>query len=141
MKPLTIPGKLESLDSVTSYVLQAATRAGLDYRASYRLRLAVDEITTNIILHGLDDEQAAGTITMSAEMDEAYLTIHIEDTGTGYNPYEALPPDKMWGPIETRRLGGWGIYLAMWGVDQYHYSRIRECNRSTLKVQRPCKYH
>jgi len=141
MKPLTVPGKLESLDSVATYVLQAASHAGLDYRTSYRLRLAVDEIATNIILYGLDEVGSVGTITMLAEMDEVYLTIHIEDTGTGYNPSEALPPDQVRGPVKTRKLGGWGIYLAMWGVDQFQYSRVRERNRSTFKVQRPFKYH
>lgn len=135
-RSLTLPGKLESLDALAAFVLQEASEAGLDYRSCYRLRLAVDEIATNIILYGLD-ETSPNTLTLSAEADETYLTIRLEDCGTGYNPYEALPPDNVYGPTESRKVGGWGIYLAIWGVDEFHYEREQTQNRSTFRMKRP----
>lgn len=135
---VSVPGKLESLDTLAKFVLQAAEEAQLDNRASYRLRLAIDEIATNIILYGLRDIEA-DTLTLSAEIDEQYLTIRLEDRGIGYNPYEALPPDNVRGPTQSEKIGGWGIYLAIWGVDEFHYERKKEGNCSTFRMQRPFK--
>ncbi|MCA9960589.1 MAG: anti-sigma regulatory factor [Chloroflexota bacterium] len=140
MKALTIPGKLEFLPSVAEYVLQAATIAGLDYKTSYRLRLAVDEIATNIIIHGYHDQKTTGTIKMFAEVDDEYLTIYLEDDGTNYDPSEALPPDNIQGPAEERQVGGLGIFLALWGVDQFHYKQMHCGNCSTFKVNRKRRY-
>ncbi|MBE2201334.1 MAG: anti-sigma regulatory factor [Anaerolinea sp.] len=141
MNSLTIPGKLESLQSVAEYVLQAAHSAGLDYKTSYRLRLAVDEIATNIIIHGYQNHKTTGTLTMCAEMDDEYLTIYLEDDGANYDPSEALPPDHIQGPVEERTIGGLGIFLALWGVDQFNYKRLRRSNRSTFKVNRRHRCH
>lgn len=140
MESLTIPGKLEYLNSVAEYVLQAANNAGLDHKASYRLRLAVDEIATNIITHGYRNHNNTGILKMRAEIDDDFLIIYLEDSGTNYDPSEALPPDNIQGPAEERQVGGLGIYLALWGVDQFNYKRMRSGNRSTFKVYR-CHYH
>lgn len=137
---VSVPGKLESLDTLAKFVLQAAAEAKLDNRASYRLRLAVDEIATNIILYGLRDTES-DTLTLSAVVDEEYLTLHLEDRGVGYNPYEALPPDNMHGLRQSDKVGGWGIYLAIGGVDEFHYERKNEGNCSTFRMQRPFKTH
>ncbi|MEQ8963773.1 MAG: ATP-binding protein, partial [Coleofasciculus sp. C2-GNP5-27] len=55
LEPLTVSGTLDSLGAIAQYVLQAAQAANLDKKASYNLRLAVDEIATNIIIHGYED--------------------------------------------------------------------------------------
>lgn len=136
---ITIPGKLENLDVVADFVMAAAAEAKLDYRSSYCLRLAVDEIATNIILHDLGASKQGGTLTLTAELNEDYLTIFLEDTGHGYNPYEALPPDNIHGPPEERQIGGWGIYLAIMGVDEFHYARSKGKNCSTFRMQRQSK--
>ncbi len=142
LQPLTVPCKLEFLDALAVFVQQASKEADLDYRTSYRLRLAVDEIATNIILHGLSDSLQPSTLTVYAELDDQYLTIHLEDTGSGYNPAEAIPPDKIRGPEQGQKVGGWGIYLAMWGVDEFEYVRMHARNLSKFRVRRPsCGEH
>ncbi|HXV96967.1 MAG TPA: ATP-binding protein, partial [Anaerolineae bacterium] len=62
MEALTVPGTLDSLSVIGKYVLTAAATAGLDKKVSYRLRLAVDEIATNIITHGYDEANLEGVI-------------------------------------------------------------------------------
>ena len=44
MKRSTVSATLDSLEAVAEFVMAAAAAAGLDKRASYRLRLAVDEV-------------------------------------------------------------------------------------------------
>ena len=52
MDELRVTATLEVLSSIGAFVMKAAENAGLDRRAAYRLRLAVDEMATNIIVHG-----------------------------------------------------------------------------------------
>ena len=52
MQPLTLPGTLDALQPIRDYVKDLAKGAGLDDSAVYNLCLAVDEIATNVVLHG-----------------------------------------------------------------------------------------
>jgi serine/threonine-protein kinase RsbW len=81
MDPLIVPGTLNSLQAVEEYVAKAAAAAGLDDKASYRLQLAVDEITTNVIAHGYADREVKGELRLQADIDEQTLAISIEDDG------------------------------------------------------------
>ena len=104
MDPLTVPGTLDSLETIREYVTAAATAASLDRRASYRLRLAVDEIATNIITHGYAEAGLKGMLDLQADIDEKVLTISIEDTGVAYDPQQSEPPDDLDLPLEQRQV-------------------------------------
>src|SRR5438552_8818951 len=79
MDPLTLPATLESLEPLVQYVLSAAAAAGLDRKASYRLRLAVDEIATNIITHGYAESHIDGDVLVHANVGDERLVITLED--------------------------------------------------------------
>ena len=100
MKSLVVPGTLDSLDDIAEYVKQAATAAGLDKKTSYRLRLAVDEIATNIVTHGYAESGLEGTVNVWAEVGEKALKICLEDTAIPYNPLEQARPDHLNAPLE-----------------------------------------
>lgn len=138
MNTMVLPGKIESLPAIARYVLQAACLAQLDEQAAYRLRLAVDEIVTNIITHGYAAMAGEGSLMLSAVLEESCLLIYLEDTGQHYDPCQA-PPPNLHTPPESRSPGGLGIYLARWGVDQVQYERLPNRNRTTFVVQRCCR--
>jgi serine/threonine-protein kinase RsbW len=132
MEHLSVPGTIESLATVRAYVKAAAGAAGLSRQAVYRLVLAVDEVATNIATHGYVGV-APGMVAMRAELDEASLTIQIEDTGAEY----ALPaPAEVDLPLEQRKIGGFGLLLARRNVDELHYQRFGGRNRHILIVYR-----
>lgn len=135
MNTLTVPGKLDSLNQIAEFVLQAAQDARLSYRRSYLLRLAVDEIATNIILHGYSDQASEGDLHVIAEIDEQHLTIYLEDTGANYDPARALPQSPPRCSPQKGAPGGLGIYLALYGVDQFQYKRVAGRNRSIFRVE------
>jgi anti-sigma regulatory factor (Ser/Thr protein kinase) len=135
MEPLTVPGTLDSLGMVADYVRMATTAAGLDKKASYRLRLAVDEIATNIVTHGYAEAGREGNLALQAVIDRKALTISIEDTGVAYEP-QTQPPDSLDSPLEERQIGGLGVYLAIQNVDKFHYERVGGRNRHTFIVAR-----
>jgi serine/threonine-protein kinase RsbW len=136
MERLTVPGTLESLEAVADYVAEAAAAAGLDEESSYRLRLAVDEIVTNVVLHGYGDTGNKGMLELQAGIDDRSLMIFIEDTGLTYNPQRYRRPEGLDLPIDQRQVGGLGVYLAMRSVDKFLYERVGDRNRHTLIVNR-----
>ena len=136
MEPITLPGILESLDAVAEYVMAAAAEAGLDTSASYRLRLAIDEIATNIITHGYNEAGHEGFLELRADISDETLTVSLEDTSAAYDPREAPPPDVNL-PPEQREIGGLGALIAMRSVDKFVYERIGDRNRSTFTINLP----
>jgi serine/threonine-protein kinase RsbW len=136
MKPMTVPATLDSLGAIAEYVLAAAASAGLDKRASYNLRLAVDEIVTNIIVYGYADTDLQGALELSADIDDGTLTVSVEDSGVAYDPRQVPVPDTSL-PLEERPIGGLGVYLAMKSVDEFLYERVGDRNRSTFKMLLP----
>ncbi len=133
---LTIPGNLDSLDEVAGYVMKAATEAGLERKVIYRLRLAVDEIATNIVMHGYEEAGLSGDIQIHSRIDADTLTIYLEDSGAAYDPHLDTIPEDIDKPIEERRIGGLGVYLAVQNVDKFLYERVGERNRHTFVVNR-----
>ena len=137
MKPLTLPGKPESLERVTTYVLTVGRAAGLDSQKMYRLRLAIDEIATNIVVHGYAEAGIEGNLRIWACDTAQQLIVYIEDQGLSYDPHQfletarrGLPPQKR--PSEA----GFGIYLALSSVDHFHYETKEGCNRSIFVINK-----
>jgi serine/threonine-protein kinase RsbW len=129
---LTVTGTLDSLKSIRDFVVQAAEKAGLDPRATYRLNLAVDEIATNIVLHGYQEANLDGFVVVSAIEEKGRLSIRLEDTGQAYNPPGIINPDDLNQPLDQRAEGGLGVYLAEQNVDRFTYERIGERNIHTF---------
>jgi anti-sigma regulatory factor (Ser/Thr protein kinase)/putative intracellular protease/amidase len=133
---LSFPAALDSLAPIGAAVLAAASAAGLAPPAAYRLRLAVDELATNIIVHGYMGA-AAGTIDVRIEMDEKTLRVVLEDTGVPFDPRTVPVPGDLHLPAEQRQLGGLGVYLALQGVDHFSYEHSEGCNRNILVMDHP----
>jgi anti-anti-sigma factor len=136
LEPLIIPATLDALESIGQYVKAAAGAAGLDTQAAYRLRLAVEEIATNVAMHGSTGSAAPATIALRAEMDARALGVILEDTGRAFDPRQAPPPD-LDPPSEERKSGGLGVYLAREGVDEFAYERVDGRNRHVFTMKRP----
>ncbi len=139
MEPLTVPATLEDLETLADFVIQAAREAGLEKKPAYRLRLAVDEIATNIVTHGYQEMGLTGDISIYADMDEQTLTITLEDTAVPYNPLEEeeVTLEELHKPLEQRELGGLGIFLTLRGVDRFTYERMGNVNRNLFTMRRP----
>ncbi len=143
MQPLTLPGTLDSLEPIGKYVLAAAAEAGLDKKRSYALRLAVDEIATNSIVHGYEQAGLEGTLSVRADVDEQALTITLEDSGAAFDPTTVRPPteEDLSRPLEERPIGGLGVYLAIQGTDEFSYKRIGKRNRCIFIMNRAARGH
>lgn len=138
MAALTVVATLDALGPIGAFVMDAAREAGLAVRAANRLRLAVDELATNIIVHGQPlDHSGDDRIRFTSDIDEKRLTITMEDRGPYFDPRaHALPLDQLSKPLEERPIGGLGVFLAVRSVDGFDYSRVGDINRCTFVVNR-----
>lgn len=139
MARYSIPANLAALSDIRQLVTQACQEAGLDEAASYRLTLAVDEIATNIITHGYQEQGATGDIAIAIERTDHQLAVILEDTGVAYDPREQGMPtaDDLEKPLSDREIGGLGVFLALQGVDRFDYQRCDNINRNILAVNLP----
>jgi anti-sigma regulatory factor (Ser/Thr protein kinase) len=135
LEPLTVPGQPDAITQLLDYVAFAAAAAGLDEQRTYRLCLAVDEIATNIVHYAYDHGRVEGEITIAADQIGEALVVVLEDSGPPFDPREAPAPGDLDRPLEERKDGGLGIYLALWGVDEFRYERAAGINRSTFVVR------
>jgi len=121
---------------VGEYVQKAAEVAKLDKRAAYHLRLAVDEMATNAIVHGYNEAKLEGMLYLGGKIHEDTLSMYLEDTAPPYDPRQQSAPALSDQPLEARDPGGLGIFLAFTGVDQYRYENFDGRNRSTFTMKR-----
>jgi len=124
MNEITLPGTLDSLEPIRDYVAKNAADAGLDRSTVYKLCLAVDEIATNIVMHGYEESGLTGDIVVAAGKVENSFQIHLRDHGRAYDPdtHEQPPDTDLDLPLEDRRIGGLGILLARDSVDDLQYA-------------------
>lgn len=136
METLDISAQLESLQIIRDFVFAYAERGGIDKKRAHRLALAVDEIATNIIVHGYEEAGVSGLIHLIAEMDAENLTVTLEDTALPFNPLDRGAPDDLEAPLEERQIGGLGVYLAQRNVDKFDYEYANGRNRNIFVVTR-----
>ena len=135
MQERTFPGTLDSLAPVRAYVAEAARVAGLDSGRAYSLCLAVDEIATNIVLHGYEEAGLKGDIVVEALEEPGQLIIRLLDHGRAYDP-ELVPEPDLANPL-NQPAGGWGVFLSKTGVDQFSYTSSDSGNAHRFVVDLP----
>ncbi|HLK56955.1 MAG TPA: ATP-binding protein [Chthonomonadaceae bacterium] len=138
MDTLVVPATVDALSPIGQFVLQAAAAAGLPRKRAYRLRLAVDEIATNVIHYGYGGSGQSGDLTLRAELTEDSLTLVLEDTSPPFDPrtHPVDPESLASQSVEERRVGGLGIFLTLQGVDSFDYRSSAGRNLSRFVVRR-----
>ncbi len=139
MEERTFPGTLDSLEPIREYVTQAAKAAGLDRGATYNLCLAIDEIATNVVVHGYEEAGLQGDLEVDSAIEPNRLVVRLTDHGKPYDPGAHDVPDEvdLSLPLEDRPIGGLGILLARKGVDELEYDVTKDGNVHRFIVHLP----
>jgi len=127
---LRLPADLEYHHRLKKFILDYASKEGLDERQCHQIELASDEILTNIISYAYPEEKGDITVICESDQDGALL-VQIIDTGLPFNPLEAGEPDLSLG-VQEREMGGLGVFLARKMVDDIQYRRQEGRNIVTL---------
>jgi len=128
-------GDTSSLAAIAEYVLCVARRCEVGEAAGGRLRLAVEELAVNAVLHGYGERR--GWLALVGGGDgHGSAMVQLRDTAPPFDPGSVPPPDGLARPWRHQRVGGLGVHLALSSVEEYRYERIHDENRSTLIVRR-----
>jgi len=138
MSSLVVPGVTESLAVLRKFVVDAAAEAGLDSGRTYGLSLAIDEIATNVMVHGYSEQGLSGDIIIRSELTDDELRLIMEDTAVEFDARTLVAPQKddLEKPLEERAIGGLGVFLAFKKIDGFDYQRDGNINRNIFKMNR-----
>jgi len=95
------------------------------------IRLAIDEIITNIISYGYNDK-SEHQIEVLLDMSNGEVVLEIKDNAKPFNPLKMPLPDTS-KPFNERDAGGLGILIARSLMDEITYRFANACNILTLK--------
>ncbi|HBX53656.1 MAG: hypothetical protein A2275_10775 [Bacteroidetes bacterium RIFOXYA12_FULL_35_11] len=115
---------IDSLSPIRDFLSEKGNSFGFDKKKIYKLCLAVDEVATNIIRHGYEENgKTGGLVDVITSFYDNKLTVILEDDAIAYNPLEhALPSEEdLKKPLEDRPIGGLGVMIAKQSVDEFKY--------------------
>lgn len=124
----------EELRRITSQVEELGQQDSWPPELVYLVNLTLEELGLNALTHGRDLGLNELEITIKSEMDK--LVIEISDNGAPFDPLKDAPIPDPKAPLETRPIGGLGIYLVRQVVDDIQYRRGRGRNHLTLITRR-----
>jgi anti-sigma regulatory factor (Ser/Thr protein kinase) len=128
---VTVKNRIEDLLRVNALFESFATQHDISGRLRYHLLVSIEEILTNIIKYGFDEE-GVHPIHITFRRVEDQIEMEFEDRGREFNPLEIGEPD-LDSPIEDRQLGGLGIHLVKKMVDEAKYRREGDRNILLLR--------
>jgi len=132
---LTVKNRIEDLLRVNSIFESFATQHEIGGRLRYHLLVSIEEILTNIIKYGFD-EQGVHPIHITFRLVLENVEMEFEDRGREFNPLEVEEPN-LETAIEDRQLGGLGIHLVKKMVDVAEYRREGDRNILLLRKSKP----
>ncbi|HEV2636436.1 MAG TPA: ATP-binding protein [Actinocrinis sp.] len=132
---LFVAAALDSLGAIADYVGFLAHRGGVGPDAGLRLRLAVEELVANTVVHGYGGDPGWLVITGGGD-GRGDVTVRLRDSARPFDPAAGRPAVALDLPVGRRPVGGLGIHLALTSADDYHYEHVHGENRSTLTVRR-----
>lgn len=130
---LCVQAELNSLPEVRAYVQEAARKACDQPKFIYDLALAVDEVVTNVIIHGYGG--GPGMIMIHVDLTDSQVEVLIRDQAMPFDPTQVEEPDLDI-PLEDRQIGGLGVYMARVLTDQMIYRWMEGGGNETRLVKR-----
>ena len=128
---VTIPARLSEVRELSGMVEAFADANGLPDPKVFIVNLALDELVTNTIMHGLEDK-ANAEIQITMRVDAGTLVLVVEDNGRPFDPTQHTHADVT-SSLEERAIGGLGLHLVKRFADRISYEFVEGRNRLTME--------
>ena len=128
---ISLVNDLREIARVAAQIDEFCASLDLTSEVAFAVNLALDEILTNTISYGYDDDEPHRIeITVGPEAEA--LAIVIVDDSVAFDLSSAPTPD-IGTSLEERPLGGLGLFLVHQMMDSVEYRREEGRNVVTLK--------
>lgn len=129
---LEIVDKFSEIEKINDFISQLSDIEGIDDKSTVELRIALEEMVCNVVMHGFKKKHQQNRITISFSVKNQVVTTIISDNAPQFNPLEVKPPDLDIA-FEDREPGGMGIHLTRNLMDRVSYEYIDKHNILTLE--------
>lgn len=96
----------------------------------FALNLLLEEIFTNICLHGYNGK--GGKVDVEMSKSGGLVKIEISDEAPEFNPLSQAPTPDLNSKIEDREIGGLGVHFIKNFADGASYKRVSNKNVLTI---------
>ena len=128
---VTIPARLSEVRELSSMVEAFGGANGLPDPKVFVINLALDELITNTVTHGLEDK-ADAEIRIRMRVRADTLILVMEDNGQPFDPTQDTNADVT-SSLEERAIGGLGLHLVKSFADRVSYEFVEGRNRLTME--------
>ena len=115
---LRVAADVAQLATIRAFVEQQAHALGVDASEIYDLILAVNEVATNIVVHGYRNQP--GVIEIELRRQGEAIEIRLRDQAPLFDPTGVPVPDLTL-PLHKRPLGGMGVHVTRQIMDAVRY--------------------
>ena len=127
---LNVKAVIENLPQLMDKIHDFMRDRGFADEVILDVELALDEAVTNIITHGYRGRDGVIGVRCRVSAEDAVLT--IEDSAEPFDPLSVKEPE-FGGDVETREIGGLGIFLMRKKMDEATYEFKNGKNVLTLR--------
>ncbi len=120
-KNILINNNLSEIERLSKAVAEFGKKNNLSSEVIYDVRLALEEVVSNIINYGFEDNYEH-QISIEMNLQGETLTMKIKDDGKPFNPLE-VKSTNLEKPFDEREIGGMGIYIVRKLMDNILYKR------------------
>ena len=128
---LSLVNDLREIGAAAEKIDAFCEARGLSPQIAYAVNLSIDEILTNTISYGYDDE-AEHRIDLTLRQEGDTLVVVIVDDGRAFDSSLEREPNVD-ATLEERALGGLGLFLVQQMMDDVDYQRRDALNVITLR--------
>jgi anti-sigma regulatory factor (Ser/Thr protein kinase) len=125
-----VPADAKYLPEIRNFSSEYAQRMGLSRAEVNSIKLAIDEICSNIVLYAYRGMKR-GDIQIEIQKRGEYVVVRIIDSGMAFD-YSTVKVPDLEQYIEEGRRGGLGLQLVRKLTDRFHHERIDGMNIITL---------
>ena len=128
---LSLVNDLREIGAAAAKIDAFCEAQGISPQIAFAVNLSIDEILTNTISYGYDDD-AEHRIDLTFRVDGETLAVVIVDDGRPFDSSTEREPDVD-ASLEERALGGLGLFLVQQMMDDVAYRRTDDRNVITLR--------
>ena len=104
-----LKSNLSELNTLCRHLEDCGHDMELPQKCPFEINLGLDELFTNIISYGYEDD-SEHQIKFSLAKEAETLVVQVEDDGRPFNPLEAAGPETSQ-DLDSINIGGLGIHL------------------------------
>jgi serine/threonine-protein kinase RsbW len=131
---IELVNNISELNRLTQRFQLLFTTQKIDEKTLFYLNLIGDELITNIISYGYEDE-LEHIIRLHLAITASHWSLKIQDDGQPFNPLERASPELLLS-VEDRSIGGLGIHFVNQIMDEISYERTETDNIIIMKKYR-----